>query len=89
MAAAAQTYYGKSLDELTLGQMATIAGLPKAPSALNPISNPERSKERRHTVLDRMLSLGYITKELKRHVNLQLISLAMQPTPTVLKFTLP
>ena len=63
VAAAAQTYYGKSLDELTLGQMATIAGLPKAPSALNPISNPERSKERRHTVLDRMLSLGYITKD--------------------------
>ena len=41
VAAAAQTYYGKNLDELTLGQMATIAGLPKAPSSLNPISNPE------------------------------------------------
>ena len=37
VAAAAQTYYGKNLDELTLGQMATIAGLPKAPSSLNPI----------------------------------------------------
>ncbi len=61
--AAAQTYYGKTLDELTLGEMATIAGLPKAPSILNPISHPERSKERRHLVLDRMLSLGYITKE--------------------------
>ena len=45
VAAAAQTYYGKNLDELTLGQMATIAGLPKAPSSLNPISNPERSKD--------------------------------------------
>ena len=43
--------------------MATIAGLPKAPSSLNPISNPERSKDRRHLVLDRMYSLGYITKE--------------------------
>ena len=63
VAAAAQTYYGKTLDELTLGQMATIAGLPKAPSTLNPISNPTRSKERRHVVLDRMYSLGYITKE--------------------------
>lgn len=63
VAAAAQTYYGKTLDELTLGQMATIAGLPKAPSTLNPISNPSRSKERRHVVLDRMYSLGYITKE--------------------------
>lgn len=63
VAAAAQTYYGKNLDELTLGQMATIAGLPKAPSSLNPISNPERSKDRRHLVLDRMYSLGYITKD--------------------------
>lgn len=63
VAAAAQTYYGKNLDELTLGQMATIAGLPKAPSSLNPISNPERSRDRRHLVLDRMYSLGYITKE--------------------------
>ena len=50
VAAAAQTYFGKKLDELTLGQMATIAGLPKAPSTLNPISNPKRSKERRHLV---------------------------------------
>ena len=63
VAAAAQTYYGKTLDELTLGQMATIAGLPKAPSVLNPISNPERSKERRHLVLERMLALGFITEE--------------------------
>ncbi len=63
VAAAAQTYYGKNLDELTLAQMATIAGLPKAPSVLNPISNPERSKERRHLVLERMLSLGFITEK--------------------------
>lgn len=63
VAAAAQTYYGKNLDELTLAQMATIAGLPKAPSVLNPISNPERSRERRHLVLERMLSLGFITED--------------------------
>ena len=63
VAAAAQTYYGKNLDELTLGQMATIAGLPKAPSVLNPISNPMRSKGRRHLVLDRMYSLGFISKD--------------------------
>ncbi|MGN1281560.1 MAG: penicillin-binding protein 1A [Succinivibrio sp.] len=63
VAAAAQTYYGKTLDELSLGQMATIAGLPKAPSVLNPISNPERSRERRHLVLDRMYTLGYISKD--------------------------
>lgn len=63
VAAAAQTYYGKDLKSLTLAEIATIAGLPKAPSTLNPISNPERSKERRHLVLSRMKTLGYITEE--------------------------
>ena len=63
VAAAAQTYYGKDLHSLTLGQIATIAGLPKAPSTLNPISNPERSKERRHLVLSRMKTLGFISDE--------------------------
>lgn len=62
VAAAAQVYYGKELKDLTLAEMATIAGLPKAPSSLNPVSNPERSRDRRNTVLGRMLSLGYITK---------------------------
>ncbi|CCQ10816.1 Multimodular transpeptidase-transglycosylase [Pseudoalteromonas luteoviolacea B = ATCC 29581] len=60
--AAAQVYYGKSLDDLTLAQMAMIAGLPKAPSALNPIRNPERAMQRRNVVLHRMLSEGYITR---------------------------
>lgn len=61
--AAAQTYYGKTLDELSLDEIATIAGLPKAPSTLNPITNPQRAKDRRHLVLQRMLTLGYITPE--------------------------
>lgn len=61
--AAAQTYYGKTLDELTLAEIATIAGLPKAPSTLNPITSPERAKNRRHLVLMRMLSLGMITQD--------------------------
>lgn len=61
--AAAQTYYGKTLDQLTLAEIATIAGLPKAPSTLNPITSPERAKNRRHLVLQRMLSLGMITPE--------------------------
>lgn len=60
--AAAQTYYGKKLNELTLAEMATIAGLPKAPSTLNPITNPQRAKDRRHLVLQRMLGLGYISQ---------------------------
>ncbi|QPG05417.1 penicillin-binding protein 1A [Salinimonas marina] len=60
--AAAQVYYGKTLDELTLAQTATLAGLPKAPSALNPVSGPKRSVERRRVVLLRMLDEGYITR---------------------------
>ncbi|WP_334021508.1 penicillin-binding protein 1A [Alteromonas sp. S015] len=60
--AAAQVYYGKPLNELSLAQIATIAGLPKAPSLLNPISGPQRSVERRRVVLLRMLDEKYITK---------------------------
>lgn len=60
--AAAQVYYGKNIDELTLGQMAMIAGLPKAPSTMNPISNPERARERRAVVLGRMLAENFITE---------------------------
>ncbi|PPD33432.1 MAG: peptidase [Methylomonas sp.] len=60
LAAAAQTYYGKNLDELTLHQQAMIAGLPKAPSVYNPIVNAERALERRNYVLRRMLTLNFI-----------------------------
>jgi penicillin-binding protein 1A len=63
VAAAAQVYYGKDLNELTLAQMAIIAGLPKAPSNINPITNPEAARERRKHVLDRMLQQDYITQE--------------------------
>ncbi len=59
--AAADVYYGKSLDQLTLAQCAMIAALPKAPSRINPITSPERALERRNYVLSRMLELGYIT----------------------------
>ena len=60
--AAAQVYYGKTLDELTLAQTAMIAGLPKAPSRFNPVANPERAVTRRNYVLGRMLELDYITR---------------------------
>ena len=60
--AAAQVYYGKDLKELNLAQMAMIAGLPKAPSALNPIRNPIRAKARRNVVLGRMLDENYISR---------------------------
>ncbi|MGA6103916.1 penicillin-binding protein 1A [Pseudomonas solani] len=58
--AAAQVYYGKSIRDVSLAQMAMIAGLPKAPSRFNPLVNPVRSKERRDWILGRMLKLGRI-----------------------------
>ncbi len=63
VAAAAQTYYGKELSDLNLAQTAMIAGLPKAPSAYNPVTNPTRALQRRNYVLGRMLKLGYITQQ--------------------------
>jgi penicillin-binding protein 1A len=60
--AAAQVYYGKNLDQLTLAEMAMIAGLPKAPSKYNPIANPERALQRRDWILGRMLGLKKISK---------------------------
>ncbi|WP_259757765.1 penicillin-binding protein 1A [Pseudomonas sp. GCEP-101] len=58
--AAAQVYYGKSIKDLSLAQMAMIAGLPKAPSRYNPLANAARSLERRNWILERMLKLGFI-----------------------------
>jgi len=61
--AAADVYYGKELRNLSLAQKAMIAALPKAPSRINPISNPDRAMERRNYVLGRMLELEHITRE--------------------------
>ena len=58
--AASEVYYGKPLHELTLPQIAMIAGLPKAPSAYNPITNPRRALIRRNWILSRMYGLGKI-----------------------------
>lgn len=58
--AAAQVYYGKSIRDLNLAQMAMIAGLPKAPSRYNPLVNPARAKERRDWILGRLYRLGRI-----------------------------
>ncbi len=59
--AAAEYYYGKQLDELTLAETATLASTPKFPSSGNPISNPARNRERRDYVLDRMVEERYLT----------------------------
>jgi penicillin-binding protein 1A len=60
-AAAAQVYYGKELNDLTLAQLAVLAGLPKAPSSINPIRSPSKAKARRSVVLKRMLDNQYIS----------------------------
>ena len=67
IAAAFQTYYGVSPDKATLAQIAMIAALPKAPSTINPIRNPQRAKERRDYVLKRMAQLGYITEQSRQN----------------------
>ncbi|MHB8091720.1 MAG: penicillin-binding protein 1A [Syntrophales bacterium] len=59
--AASQGYFGKSAKELTLGEVAILAGLPKAPSAYSPYLHPDKSYQRQAYVLDRMLEDGYIT----------------------------
>lgn len=61
--AAAQVYYGKSIRDLELPQWAMIAGLPKAPSSYNPITNPERALSRRNWILRRMFKIGMIDRE--------------------------
>lgn len=62
IAAAAKIYYNKSLDQLSIAQMAMISGLPKAPSKYNPVVNPTRALERRNWILGRMLQLGSINQ---------------------------
>jgi penicillin-binding protein 1A len=59
---AAQIYFGKSLKEITVAEAAMLAGLPKAPSAYNPVANPKRAAVRQQYILQRMKQLGYITE---------------------------
>ena len=61
--AAAQTYFGKSVDELNLAEAAMLAGLPRAPNTYSPIVDKERARRRRGVVLQRMVEEGFITTE--------------------------
>jgi penicillin-binding protein 1A len=67
--AAAEVYYGKPLAQLRLDEIATLAGLPKAPSTDNPVTSPERALHRRAYVLRRMLELGFIDEATFRAAN--------------------
>ncbi len=60
VAAAAEVYFGKPLNRLSVAEAAMLAGLPQAPSRYNPVTNPQRAAERRRYVLQRMLALRYI-----------------------------
>lgn len=78
IAAAARIYYNKDLKELSVAEMAMIAGLPKAPSRYNPVANPERALERRNWILARMLQLGTIDqatyqKSVEEPINLNML----------------
>ena len=62
-AAASETYFGKPLQNISVAEAAMLAGLPKAPSAYNPINNPKRARARQLYIIERMLDNGFITKE--------------------------
>jgi penicillin-binding protein 1A len=62
VAAAAEVYFGKGLSQLSVAEMATLAGIPAAPSSINPVANPDAATTRRAHVLGRMRELGYITE---------------------------
>jgi penicillin-binding protein 1A len=62
-AAAADTYFGKPMKDLTIAEAAMLAGLPKSPSSNNPISNPDRARGRQLYIIERMLDNGFITAE--------------------------
>jgi len=62
-AAASEAYFGKPLKSVSIAEAAMLAGLPKAPSAYNPISNPKRARSRQLYIIERMQEIGYITAD--------------------------
>ncbi len=78
-AAAAQIYFGKPLAKINLAEAAMLAGLPKAPSAYNPVVNPPRAKTRQIYVLGRMKTLGYISEDEYQHAKEQRLPVKYSP----------
>lgn len=79
--AAAQTYFGKSISDLTLAECALIAGLPQSPALYNPFIHPEKALERQKIVLERMLRSGFISLEQKQQAEKEPLVFAEQPYP--------
>ncbi len=80
---ASQTYFGKPLKDVTVAEAAMLAGLPKAPSAYNPVSNPKRARSRQLHIIDRMLENGFITEaeaDAAKTEPLKLRQTGVQPT---------
>ena len=82
IAAAAEVYYGRPLNDLTLAEYAMIAGLPKAPSKINPITNTKRALIRRQYVLQRMLDLDFISQKDFKEASNQPSSAKINPQPS-------
>ena len=83
--AASQVYYGKKINELEVDEIAMIAGLPKAPSAFNPITNPQRAVERRNYVLKQMRKLGYIDDQTYQEAIERPVTAKLHTTPYRIK----
>lgn len=79
--AAAQTYFGKSISDLTLAECALIAGLPQSPAVYNPFIHPEKALERQKVVLERLYRSGYISLEEKKQAEAEPLLFAEQPYP--------
>ncbi len=78
-AAAAQIYFGKPLAKINVAEAAMLAGLPKAPSAYNPVVNPTRAKSRQLYVLGRMKTLGYISEDVYQQAKAQRLPIKYSP----------
>jgi 1A family penicillin-binding protein len=79
--AAARAYFGKSASDLTLAECSMLAGLPQAPSAYDPLSNPEMAKDRQRIVLDLMVKHGYISQAQADQAHKEQLQYAATPFP--------
>jgi penicillin-binding protein 1A len=82
-AAASSIYFDKPLEQVSVAEAAMLAGLPKAPSAYNPVANPQRAEIRQHYILQRMLELGYIGQEVYQQALQEKLVLNPNRNPSV------
>ncbi len=82
-AAASEIYFGKPLKDITVAEAAMLAGLPQAPSAYNPIANPQRAKRRQQYIIERMLANAYITEDQAEAARRQVLKVHASTEPSV------